>query len=116
MVLNILPTPVLACCELHHPSLHGYTNDSAPGLPGHFLCMETLDPASLPDVDLPPHPPAGAQHPSVRAYATVARDRRCFGPQIVHVHELSGGEQVAVIRTGGLRRLQRHIRGRLNLG
>ena len=116
MVLNIQPSPVLACCELHHPSLHGYTDDSAPDLPGHFLCLETIEPGSLAAADAPPYPPAATQHPRVRAYRALARNRRLFGPQIVHLHELSGGEQVAVIRTGGLRRLQSRIRGRINLG
>jgi hypothetical protein len=80
------------------------------------MMLERLEPDATTDlsaVTACAPPVQRAPHPHVRAYAAVARHPRLFGPQIVHMHELSGGETVAIIRTGGLRRLQRVCRTRL---
>ena len=83
------------------------------------MCLETLGTGDLEDAhdmaNMAPRAPH-AQHPLIRAYSGICRHSRLFGPQIVQVHELSGGESVVVIRTGGLRRLQRKVRSLQNLG
>ena len=105
--------PQLALCEPYHPSSHGQSVNSSVELPGHIMCIETLGTGDLRHAQdmanmAPPAP--RAQHPFIRAYSDICRHSRLFGPQIVRVHELSGGETIAIIRTGGLRRLQRKIR------
>ena len=83
------------------------------------MCLETLgtgDIAEAWDMANMAPPAPRAQHPLIRSYSGICRHSRLFGPQVVHVHELSGGETVAIIRTGGLRRLQRKIRSLRNLG
>ena len=114
MVLQEYPTLALAFCELHHATRHGESNETTPGIAGHFLCLDTLDAEELGD-EWPLVPPPPAQpHPMVRNYAEVARHPRCFGAQVVRLFRAVGGETLAIIRTGGLRRLQRRIRARLN--
>lgn len=113
------PRPQLALCELYHPRVHGVTAHSSPHLPTHVLCIEVVEPGEIDDAQEMANrapAPARSRHPAIRAYADVCRHARLFGPQIVHVHELSGGESVVVIRTGGLRRLQRKVRSIVNRG
>lgn len=116
MVLQEYPALALAFCELYHVASHGESSETSPDVAGHFLCHYTLDVAELGnELPLVPAPPA-QPHPMVRNYADVARHPRCFGVQVVHLFRAAGGEALAVIRTGGLRRLQRRIRARLNPG
>ena len=116
MVQHQEPASALALCELYHPVRHGASAASDPSLPGHFMCIDEIAPEDfLRGVPLPPLGSLpGSPHPQVRAYRAVARHPRLFGIQIVRVHELNGGETVAVIRTGGLRRLQRRVRALLD--
>lgn len=80
------------------------------------MCIDEMTPEDF--MRGAPLPPLGSlpasPHPRVRAYRAVARHPRLFGIQLVHMRELDGGETVAVIRTGGLRRLQRRVRALLD--
>jgi len=62
---------------------------------------------------LPPFRTRGrpqGDHPLCSAYSDVARSPSTSGVHVVRQYELPGGESVCVIRTGGLRRLQRRVR------
>ena len=55
-------------------------------------------------------------HPLCSAYTDLACSPFTSGVHVVQQYELPGGESVCVIRTGGLRRLQRRVRRLLALG
>ena len=111
---------ILALCEPYHPSRHGHTQHSSPGVAGHFLLLETVGYSDWRDegaklaAGLPP--PARAPHPWLRNYATAARSSRLSGLHIIRETELQGGESVAVIHTGAIRRLQKAWRRTRNGG
>lgn len=127
MVLTTMGSPAdsqeprLALCDLHHPRTHGTTDASSPGVHNHILVLSYIDADTeamghaLEEQEMVPAP-ANAPHPSIRAFARVARSPRVFGVQVVRPIRLPGGETVAVVRTGGLRRLQRACRARLYPG
>ncbi len=107
---------ILAVCELHHPTTHGLTEASSANISSHFLLLEEVSSADWPGEDSSLPPPPHAPHPYVRCYGELARHPRCSGLQVVREHVLEGGESVAVIHTGAIRRLQRKWRTRVGRG
>jgi hypothetical protein len=107
------PIPKLALCELYHSDIHGNTEDSDPYIHEHIMVLDTFETIEELQESLENYPVwirPRPEHPCIRNYNGIVRNRRVFGAQIVYVMELSGGESVGIIRTGGLRRLQRRWR------
>ena len=125
MVLAVNPNylsqgPCLALCDLHHPETHGVCASSSRDVHTHILVLDLVDAnvRSINDaLSAQNSAPEAARtrHPSVRAFSRVARSSRIFGVQVVRHMQLPGGELVALVRTGGLRRLQRACRARIAL-
>ena len=111
------PPMTLAICEPHHPTLHGLTQSSTPGVPGHFLLLEKVSNGEWEEegagVCPPQPPPCRVPHPLLRNYRSLSRVPRMRGLHIVKEYTLSGGESVAVIHTGAIRRLQKKWRSHM---
>lgn len=113
-------TTSLLIADLIHPAVHGVTEDSSPGIMGHYLTIERYEPEEfmenehLPFIDVVR---AATQcerrtraHPYIRAYAdVVARSDYC-DLHIGNTHELPGGENIAILKTHWLRIVQRRYK------
>jgi len=109
----------LALCELHHPTLHGFDDESSPDINGHYLASYTFDAddfyrnewkavAALMRIsyatrEIPPHA-------LVRNYAQVHCAPEYSSLQLVETKELEGGECVAALKTGIIKKIQRSWR------
>ena len=117
----------IARCELHHPLIHGADDDSDPNISAHFLVFDTLTNeeffgSAYQSENAWHHLRYGSRqmdmahfiqhygaailgHPFIRNYRHIAQFD--FRTEIVQIIQLSGNEQVAILKTLWLRILQR---------
>ena len=113
------PTCLLVA-DLIHPSVHGVTSDSSPGIPGHYLTVERYDPDEFMENE---HLPLinivriatrcerrTRKHPYIRAYTDVVTRPDYCTLHIGKTHDLPGGENVAILKTHWLRIVQRRYK------
>lgn len=117
----------IARCELHHPLIHGIDDDSDPNISAHFLVFDTLTNeeffgnvyqrenamhhlrSGTRQMDMAyfiqHYGAAILRHPLIRNYRHIAQFD--FRTEIIQIIQLSGSEQVAILKTSWLRILQR---------
>ena len=99
----------IGTCTLHHPDIHGISQDSTPGVEAHFIVDDVLPAHGRLDPIPEARPTPRRAHPSVRAYTAVSAAVE-DSAQLMELLRLPGGEDVAIIKTVWIRLLQRHIR------
>ena len=114
------PSCRLLVADLVHPSVHGVTDDSTPGIIGHYMTVECYDPEEfMQDEHLPflnivrlatRCERRAIEHPYIRAYTHVVSRPDYSSLHIGNTHELPGGENVAILKTHWLRLVQRRYR------
>lgn len=110
----------LLVADLVHPSVHGVTPDSSPGILGHYLTLERYDPEEfmenehLPFMDIvrtvTRDERRTSTHPYIRAYGDVVTRPDYCTLNIGRTQELAGGETVAILKTHWLRLVQRRYK------
>ena len=110
----------LVLCELFHPAMHGFTNESDPNVLGHYLVIGAYPcdfsaSFSMTQVinnfqrnirELLQHPRFGV-HPWIRNYKEIAVRNDYIRPEIATCVMLNGDEKVAIIKTFWVRLIQR---------
>ena len=100
---------IVSLVERYSPAIHGHTEHTSPEIKGRFLALETYDP-----IDFASDPSlANAHLATLRQVRDKHTDTRL---ELVSIERLQGGEDVAVIRTRGIVRLQSAWRARIHLG
>ena len=113
----------IAICEIFNQNIHGKTNQSTPGIDSHILVNNTLTIDEFMNnewvimLDMmrqsyQSYSPNIKQHPYIRNYKHIVNDPRYYKLDIVQTQMLEGGECVAVIKTGLLKKLQRRWRSK----
>jgi len=113
----------IAICEIFNQNIHGKTNESTREIDTHILVNTTFTIAefmnnewvSLIDMmrqSYQSYSPNIKQHPYIRNYKHIVNDPRYYKLDIVQTQMLEGGECVAVIKTGLLKKLQRRWRSK----
>lgn len=113
------PTCLLVA-DLIHPAIHGVTSDSSPGILGHYLTVERYEPEEfmenehLPFIDIvriTTHCERRTRsHPYIRAYTDIVTRPEYCNLDIGKTQYLSGGENVAILKTHWLRLVQRRYK------
>lgn len=93
----------LAICENFDAVAHGTTLNSAKGIEGHYL----IESINLDDF-------YSSEYKSFRLGKGIDDSNYQVQLEIVHAHELEGGEAVGILKTAGLKRLQRKWRNTRN--
>ena len=113
----------LAICEIFNKNIHGKTNQSTRGIDSHILVNNTftrdefMNNEWVPMIDMmrqsyQSYSPNIKQHNYIRNYQRIVEDPRYYKLDIVQTQMLEGGECVAVIKTGLLKKIQRRWRSK----
>jgi hypothetical protein len=113
----------IAICEIYNKNIHGKTNQSSLGIDSHILVNTTFTNDEFMNNDWVPildmmrqsyqgYSPNIKQHERVRNYQRIVDDQRYYKLDIVQTQMLEGGECVAVIKTGLLKKFQRRWRSK----
>jgi len=112
----------LGICEIFHPKLHGYTNESDPNINGHYIIYTLIELDEFLDESYEDCLEKLLEyyyhffhyrrlnvitHPIIRNYNHILNTIENVKLDIIEVIELSGNEQVACIKTFWLKLLQR---------
>ena len=111
----------IAICEIFNQNIHGKTSQSTLGIDTHILVNNTftidefMNNEWVPMLDMmrqsyQAYSPNIKQHTYIRNYQRIVDDPRYYKLDIVQTQMLEGGECVAVIKTGLLKKIQRRWR------
>jgi hypothetical protein len=115
----------IAVCEIFNRNIHGYDTNSTSDIDQRILASYTLTPEEFMDPDewMPlienmriaysQYSPTTKSHPSIRNYRTIVENPDYYKLDIVQLEEMPGGETCAVIKTGGIKTLQKKWRKHL---
>ena len=115
----------LAICEIFNRHIHGHTQHSSPGIDEHilindevtsdeFMNNEWMESINMLRDAWQTIPYNLKQHPTIRNYQHIVSGPNYYKVDIIEMIELSGGEQIAIIKTGGLKTIQRRWRNWMN--
>ena len=115
----------LAICELFNRNIHGYSNQSTYGIDSHILVNTTFEAEEFMNDEWVPvldmmrtsyqaYSPNVKQHLYIRNYRHIVDNPSYYKLDIIQLHELEGGECVAVVKTCLLKNLQRRWRKWMN--
>lgn len=108
----------IAICELFNPKMHGITVNSSSDIDGQFLVHTTFNVEEFVEnewisildmmkAQYASYPPSFKRHNLIRNYKNIIDDNNYFKLDIVKMIEMNGGECVGIIKTTGLKRLQK---------
>lgn len=111
----------LVICELYNPKIHGITRNSSSNIHGQFLVhtsfnmddfmedewIDLLDTMRSQYASYPEH---FKTHHHIRNYKNIVDNNNYFKLDIVKMIELEGGETIGIIKTKGLKRLQKQFK------
>lgn len=115
----------IAVCEIFNRNIHGYDTNSTSDIDQRILASYTFTPEEFMDPDewMPlienmriaysQYSPTTKSHPSIRNYRTIVENPDYYKLDIVQLEEMPGGETCAVIKTGGIKTLQKKWRKQL---
>jgi hypothetical protein len=115
----------IALCEIFNRNIHGYDTYSTSDIDQRILASYTFTPEEFMDPDewMPlienmriaysQYSPTTKSHPSIRNYRTIVENPDYYKLDIVQLEEMPGGETCAVIKTGGIKTLQKKWRKHL---
>ena len=113
----------IAICEIFNQNIHGKTNQSTPGIDSHILVNNTftidefMNNEWVPMLDMmrqsyQAYSPNIKQHDHIRNYPHIVDDPCYYKLDIVQTQMLEGGECIAVIKTGLLKKIKRRWRSK----
>jgi hypothetical protein len=110
----------LLLCELHHPQLHGKTNDSEPNIEYHYLVNEVFNVVDMFDGFTLNHCIKHLKnhykllklnvmdiHPGIRNYNSIISNINYIKPEIAEYIILPTQEAIAILKTFWLRIIQK---------
>ena len=113
----------LGICEIFHPKLHGFTNNSSPNICTQYIIHHTFSLSEFWDMSYEEcieelleyyhsnfyyyRRDTIIYHPVIRNYNHILNNVNHYKLDIIQLIELSGNEQVACIKTIWLKLLQR---------
>ena len=115
----------IAICEIFNKNIHGYDTNSTRDIDQRILASYTFTPDEFMDphewmplianmrIAYSQYSPTTKAHPSIRNYSTIVSDPGYCKLDIVQLEEMPGGETCAVIKTGGIKTLQKKWRKHL---
>ena len=115
----------IALCELFNKNIHGHDVNSTKDINQRILASYTFTPEEFMDnqewvpilanmrIAYSQHSPLAKSHPCIRNYSSIVSDPAYYKLDIVQLEEMPGGETCAVIKTGGIKTLQKKWRKHL---
>lgn len=114
----------LVICELYNPKIHGITRNSSSNINGQFLVHtsfhmddfmedEWIDVLDMMRSQYASYPQHIKIHDHIRNYKNIIDNNNYFKLDIVKMIELPGGETIGIIKTNGLKRLQKQFKRNL---
>lgn len=106
----------LAICEIHIPIIHGITNNSSNNISDYHLVNTIISKEDffsneyLNDVERIKRIYNNidfVNHPSIKNINNIIQDNKYIKLDIVYTYNLTGNEMVAIIKTNGIKYLQR---------
>ena len=115
----------IALCEIFNKNIHGHDNNSSKDIDQRILASYTFTPEEFMDthewrpmianmrIAYSQYSPQSNSHSCIRNYSRIVSDPNYYKLDIVQLEEMPGGETCAVIKTGGIKTLQKKWRKHL---
>ena len=109
----------IAICEIFNKNIHGFGEESTPDMDNRILASYTFTNEEFMDrsewvpilanmrIAYSQYTSNAKNHSNIRNYKQIVENPAYYKLDIVKLEELPGGETTAVIKTGGIRHLQK---------